>query len=314
MDDIWQLLECTHAPVYFAPEAGPVYSADGAGLKGFWMGYFASRSAALGAVPADVMTAAFYNFAPARVARALPDAWDRCPPETVLAARLDVVDQCLRRLLGELVDSPQVAEAAELARRAVETLPSAGRVLFAAHAALPVPEHPHLALWWAATALREFRGDGHVAALVTAGVDGCEANAITVALGLAPPEQRLNRGWTEAEWQAAEERLRGRGVLAQDGTLTAEGRRERDALEATTDGLGVIVEHGPAGVRCQDSAHPPRVLAPAACAAAPRRQLAAGARCRHGRRAAGEPGHRGGAGAQRLHPVPRVVLLHDGGC
>ncbi|WP_327325425.1 hypothetical protein OG735_25195 [Streptomyces sp. NBC_01210] len=237
MDDIWQLLECAHAPVYFAPETGPVYTDAGSGLKGFWMGYFASRAAALGAVPPEVVTAAFYNFAPARVARALPDAWDRCAPEMVLAARLEVADRSLRRLLGELADTPQVAEAADLACRAVESLPAAGRVLFSAHAALPVPEQPHLALWWAATALREFRGDGHVAALVTAGVDGCEANVITVALGLAPPEQRLNRGWAEAEWQAAEARLRDRGVLAPDGTLTAQGRRERDELEATTDRL-----------------------------------------------------------------------------
>ncbi|MEU9009726.1 hypothetical protein AB0D12_08060 [Streptomyces sp. NPDC048479] len=237
MDDIWQLLECAHAPVYFAPETGPVYTDAGSGLKGFWMGYFASRAAALGAVPPEVVTAAFYNFAPARVARALPDAWRRCPPETVLAARLDVADRSLRRLLGELADSPQVAEAADLACRAVESLPAAGRVLFAAHAALPVPEQPHLALWWAATALREFRGDGHVAALVTAGVDGCEANVITVALGLAPPEQRLNRGWSEAEWEAALARLRERGVLAEDGTLTDAGRLERDAIEAATDRL-----------------------------------------------------------------------------
>ena len=237
MEDIWKLLECAHAPVYFAPETGTVYSAAGSGLKGFWMGYFASRAAALGAVPPEVVTAAFYNFAPGKVARALPDAWHLCPPATVLDARLDVVDRCLRRLLGELVDSPQIAEAAELGRRAVESLPAAGRVLFAAHAALPVPERPHLALWWAATALREFRGDGHVAALVNAGVDGCEANVITVALGLTPPEQRLNRGWSEAEWQAARERLRERGVLAPDGTLTPEGRRERDAIESTTDRL-----------------------------------------------------------------------------
>ncbi|MET7616640.1 hypothetical protein [Streptomyces sp. NPDC005408] len=237
MDDIWQLLECVHAPVYFAPETGPVYSAAGSGLKGFWMGYFASRAAALGAVPPEVVTAAFYNFAPGRVARALPDAWERCPPAQVLAARLDVADQCLRRLLGELVDGPLVAEAAELGRRAVEALPVAGRVLFAAHAALPVPERPHLALWWAATALREFRGDGHVAALVSAGVDGCEANVITVALGLAPVEQRLNRGWSEEEWEAAHARLRERGVLAEDGTLTDAGRLERDAIEATTDRL-----------------------------------------------------------------------------
>ncbi|WP_406303484.1 hypothetical protein OHA61_15315 [Streptomyces sp. NBC_00885] len=237
MDDIWQSLECVHAPVYFAPETVPVYSAAGSGLKGFWMGYFASRAAALGAVAPEVVTAAFYNFAPARVARSIPDAWDRCTPEEVLAARLDVTDQALRRLLGELVEGPEVAEAAELGRRAVEALPVAGRVLFAAHAALPVPEHPHLGLWWAATALREFRGDGHVAALVAAGVDGCEANVITVALGLAPTEQRLNRGWSEDEWQDAEERLRERGVLAEDGTLTDAGRLERAAIEATTDRL-----------------------------------------------------------------------------
>ncbi|MFI2351950.1 hypothetical protein ACH492_34095 [Streptomyces sp. NPDC019443] len=237
MDDIWQLLECVHAPVYFAPETGPVYSAVGSGLKGFWMGYFASRAAALGAVAPEVVTAAFYNFAPARVARAIPDAWDRCPPEQVLAARLDVADQALRRLLGELVDGPEVVEAAELGRRAVQALPVAGRVLFAAHAALPVPEQPHLALWWAATALREFRGDGHVVALLAAGVDGCEANVISVALGLAPAEQRLNRGWSEDEWQDAEGRLRERGVLAEDGTLTDAGCLERDAIEVTTDRL-----------------------------------------------------------------------------
>ncbi|MCT9092434.1 hypothetical protein N4G70_26715 [Streptomyces sp. ASQP_92] len=243
MEDIWHLLECVHAPVYFAPETGPAYAAAGAGLKGFWTGYVASRAAALGAAAPEVVTAAFYNFAPVRIARALPGAWHRCPPATVLAARLDVADRCLRRLLGELVDSAETAEAAELGQRAVRELPTSGRVLFAAHAAVPMPEEPHLALWWAATALREFRGDGHVAALLTAGIDGCEANVISVAWGLAPPEQRLNRGWSEAEWQAAGQRLRARGILAADGTPTARGRGERAAIEAATDRLaGPLVE------------------------------------------------------------------------
>ncbi|MEU9196523.1 SCO6745 family protein [Streptomyces hundungensis] len=237
MEDIWHLLECVHAPVYFAPETGPAYTAAGAGLKGFWMGYVASRAAALGAAAPEVVTAAFYNFAPARIARALPDAWHRCPPATVLAARRDVADRCLRRLLGELVEAPEITEAAELGRRAVRELPTAGRVLFAAHAAVPMPDEPHLMVWWAATALREFRGDGHVAALLAAGVDGCEANVMSVAWGLAPQEQRLNRGWSEAEWRAAHERLRARGVLTADGTPTARGRRERAAIEATTDRL-----------------------------------------------------------------------------
>jgi hypothetical protein len=235
VDEIWHRLEAYHAPVYFAPETKAVYSA--AGLKGFWMGYFASRAAAFGAVPADVVTAAFYNFAPARVARAIPDAWTYSSPEAALTARLTVVDRSLRRMLGDLVTAPAVAEAAELARRAVDACPRGGRTLFAAHAALPVPDSPHLALWWAATALREFRGDGHIAALLAAGLDGCEANVISVALGVAPPQLRDYRGWSETEWAAAADRLRDRGWFTADGTLTAEGRRGRAAVESATEQL-----------------------------------------------------------------------------
>ena len=235
VEEIWRRLEACHAIVYFAPEAKPVYTA--AGLKGYWMGYFASRSAALGAAPADVVTAVFYNFAPARVERAIPDAWAYSSPDVVLAARLEVADQSLRRLLGDLVTAPSTAEAAALAQRAVAACPRAGRPLFAAHAALPVPAKPHLALWWAASALREFRGDGHIAALLAAEVDGCEANVISVAKGTAATTQRESRGWTEAEWAAAAERLRDRGWLAADGTLTTAGRRARDDIEAVTDRL-----------------------------------------------------------------------------
>ena len=42
---------------------------------------------------------------------------------------------------------------------------------------------PLLVLWQAATILREHRGDGHVAALVVAGLDGCEAHVSFVATG-----------------------------------------------------------------------------------------------------------------------------------
>ncbi|MCO6003731.1 hypothetical protein NE236_01950 [Actinoallomurus purpureus] len=235
MDETWRLIESCHAFVYFAPETRALY-AD-AGLKGFWMGYFASRSAALGAPSPEVVTAAFSNFAPRMVARAIPDAWRYSSPETVLAARTAVADRSLRRLLGDLVDSADVAEAAALAMRAVEASPAAGRVLFAAHAALPRPAEPHLALWHAVTALREFRGDGHVAVLLTAGIDGCEANVVTGAMGLTPPEQRDLRGWTGQEWAAAADRLRVRGILDADGALTSEGRAERQAIEDATDRL-----------------------------------------------------------------------------
>ena len=65
--------------------------------------------------------------------------------------------------------------AAELARTATEGCTAAGRPLYAAHASLPWPDAPHLALWHAITLLREFRGDGHIACLVDAGLDGIDA-------------------------------------------------------------------------------------------------------------------------------------------
>ncbi|WP_159943497.1 MULTISPECIES: hypothetical protein [unclassified Nocardiopsis] len=247
MDRIWTLIDSYHTPVYFAPETETAYRE--AGFKGYWMGYFASRSAALGPAPADVVTAAFYNFAPARVARAIPDAWTLSSPRAALTARASVADQVLGRVLGELTHSPDTARAAEAAVAAVHACPRAGRTLFAAHAALPVPDQPHLALWWAATALREFRGDGHIAALMAAGVDGCEANVISVALGTAPQRQRDLRGWTEQEWDQARERLRERGWLTPHGTLTDLGRTERERVEATTDRLAApaLAPLGPHG-------------------------------------------------------------------
>ncbi len=68
---LFDRFEPVHALTYFAPEARAAY--DEAGFRGFWMGYFAARSAPLGVVPAEVVTAVFYNFARTHVARAL--AW-----------------------------------------------------------------------------------------------------------------------------------------------------------------------------------------------------------------------------------------------
>lgn len=234
---LWLRFEPYHATVYFAPETADEYSATG--LKGWWMGYFASRSAALGPVGAGPVVALFFNFAPVMVRRALPDAWTFSTPQRVLDARLAVVDTALRRLLGDLLGSEVVAQAAELAMAAVDSAIEAGRPLFAAHAEVDVPDEPHLKLWHAVTCLREHRGDGHISALVAADLDGCEANVVAVASGLAPAEQRTRRGWTEQEWAAAEQRLSQRGLLGADGRLTPGGTMARDATEAQTDMLAV---------------------------------------------------------------------------
>jgi len=233
---MWRALETLHMTVYWSPESRDAYRR--AGLRGGWMGYFASRSAAMGPVPAAVVMATFYNFHPRMVRRAIPDAWGFAPPERVLAARLDGADATLTRLLGDWADGPEVAEAAALARRAMEDLDPSGRPLFAAHAALPWPEAAHLALWHAATCYREFRGDGHVACLLADDVGGLEAHVLAAGAGQLPAGfLREYRGWSEEEWAGAAARLRARGWLADDGSLSEAGRAARDARERRTDEL-----------------------------------------------------------------------------
>lgn len=232
---LWRLVEAYHAVVYYAPERPEVYGA--LGLKGGWMGYFASRSAALGPVPADVVTACFYGFAPRMVSRALPDAWSYASPKEVLHARLTVVDRAMRRLLGNRVAGDDVVEAATDLTDIVAGLSPAGAPLFAAHRALPRPQEPHLALFWATSALRELRGDAHVAALRAAGVGPAESHVLMAAVGLVPENQRSYRGWTEEEWSLAADALTVRGWLSPDGRVTPQGRRERAAVEELTDAI-----------------------------------------------------------------------------
>src|SRR3954469_17089316 len=228
-------LEPRHPLVYFVRESGDRYAA--LGIKGGMRGYFASRSAAFGQVPAEGGIATFYNFAPAQVRNAIPSVWEVTTPEAVLDARLDGADAALRRMLFDAVDSDEMRRAADLAREATTALDVVGRPLYAAHAALPWPEPAHLQLWHAATLLREHRGDGHIAALVLEGLSGLDASLTYVATGKGMPEdlQRQTRGYDEDEWMSAKQRLVDDGLLAVAGGLTDEGQSLRADIEARTD-------------------------------------------------------------------------------
>jgi hypothetical protein len=119
--------------------------------------------------------------------------------------RFEGVDTALRRLLGEgVIASPEVSEAAELARAASDGCTSEGRPLYAAHADLNWPAEPHLVLWHAITLLREFRGDGHIAALVAAGISGLGALITHTATGkgFLEPAAKATRGWSDDQWNA----------------------------------------------------------------------------------------------------------------
>ncbi|ORW30153.1 hypothetical protein AWB91_22570 [Mycobacterium paraense] len=228
--------EPVHAVTYFAPEARAAL--DGLGYRGFWMGYFAARSAPLGVVPREVVTAAFYNFAPERVAKALPTAWEIAGPEAALRARQESAVAALRRYGVEADEN--VAVAAESAGRAAREAPLDGRPLFAANLALPWPEDPLASLWHAATLLREQRGDGHVAVLAAAGISGRESNVLHAAAGRVQRDYiARTRDYDEAAWRHHEQRLAERGLLDDDGSLTAAGRRLKDHIETSTDTLAL---------------------------------------------------------------------------
>jgi hypothetical protein len=238
----WRTLEPVHGMIYFAPEAAERYAA--LGIDNQRTGYFASRSAAMGVVPAETVIATFFNFHPGLVRRTFPPAWRTTTPEQLLEARLEAADRALRRALGEALADPGLAEAARLARRAAETACEhpEGRPLFAAHAALPWPDDPHLVLWHAQTLLREFRGDAHVAALLLEGLRGIDALVTHAAGGEVPAEVlRTTRGWSEDEWAGAVEDLRGRGLVPPGDELafTEAGRAQRDRVEDRTDALSV---------------------------------------------------------------------------
>ncbi|MFJ3202166.1 hypothetical protein [Streptomyces sp. NPDC086989] len=227
-----------HATIYFSPDLGKEFAALGVTERPAVN--LASRSAAMGAVGAGTVTATFYNYRHDFVARHLPAVWATITPQQALDARLRAADSTLRRLLGaETIESPELAEAADLALRATEGCTRHARTLYAAHADLPVPEEPHLRLWHATTLLREHRGDGHLAALLLAGLDPLEALVSHTATGrgMTPKWIKAIRGWEQSDLDAAAGRLRERGILTAEGELTEEGAAVRERLEADTDRL-----------------------------------------------------------------------------
>ncbi|MGS2615611.1 SCO6745 family protein [Micromonospora sp. LZ34] len=228
---MWTHYEPVHAVTYFHPRARAAYEA--VGLRGYWRGYFAGRAAPLGPTDAAPVIAAFFNFAPHMVARALPAVWRLAIPAEALRARLTGAVQALAELTYELPES-HLAEAADLLTEAAGAVEPAGRVLGAANAALPAGEYPLARLWQAATTLREHRGDGHVAALVAADLDPVETLAWRVAVDMGA-QNLLGRGWSEEQWAAARERLADRGWLTPDGEPTEHGRARFQAVEDATD-------------------------------------------------------------------------------
>ncbi len=246
---LWAALETLHDVTYFAPEVRSAGMAQG--LKGFWMTYFAWRAAPLGPVPAAPVVAMFAGFHPGAVARALPSAWSLTTPQACLEARASVSAAALR---DAGADPAACGQAAALLGPVAAAADPTGRPLGAANAALELPADPLGRLWQLTTTLREHRGDGHVAALVTEGITGLQAHLLQSASGHIPQAvlRRARSGWTDEDWAGAAEALRGRGLLTAGPApeLTPAGRALLDSVEARTDerawtgGLAALGEDG----------------------------------------------------------------------
>jgi len=238
--DLWRVFEPVHAVTYFTPECADGFKA--VGLKGFWMGYFAGRSAPLGTVGPGPVTASFFNFHPAMVARAIPDAWGFATPDAILEARRASSARALRRLCPDIDDAagPLVPILGGL----IEQADGGGRVLFSANRDLTTPDDPVEALWHLTACLREHRGDGHVAALCAAGLAPCEALVLFARSEEIPDTLFMAaRGWSEDEWAQAAHSLRARGLVDEVG-ITAAGRDLRSSIESTTDALAAAAFSG----------------------------------------------------------------------
>jgi hypothetical protein len=212
------------------------------GHRTYWDGYFASRAAPLGRVPAEVVHAAFYSFADGEAARHIPSAWEKIPPEASVAARLRGSAASLRRILGDkLAGSPGLARAADLTTKAAVSAPMEGRMMYAGMRTLPVPSNPVERLWHSATMLREHRCDGHIAALVGARIGGTEAHVLSaLEMDIYPPES-FGRIHHLPKKRLAEvmDGLRERGLVDADGRFTDAGREAKQRIEDLTDELAV---------------------------------------------------------------------------
>jgi hypothetical protein len=227
---LWSTLEPLHGVVYFTPDVRGAGKAIG--LRGYWDTYFAFRAAPLGPVAGPGVVAMFAGFEPTMVTRSLPSAWSRASVEDCLTARSAVAAAALR---GTGVSDEACAAAVSLLSPLA--LAATGRPLGTANAALPLPDDPVEALWQLATTVREHRGDGHVAALVSAGLSGVDALHLQLAVkGFDSEAIRQVRGWSPEQWAAARASVVERGLLSADG-LTEEGASVLTLVEEATDAL-----------------------------------------------------------------------------
>jgi hypothetical protein len=237
----------------------------------WWERYFAFRSAQMGAASLETVLATFYNFAPRHVEPYVPRIWEIAEPDVVITTLLESADEVMRTVIAQHVGTPELGELAELLGEACATAfaQPGGRALFAGIGGIPWPDEPHTQLWLAMYALREWRGDGHIIALASRGIDGLSSMLLHAGTGQLPVGALgAGRSWNDDEIAASVDALRGHGWLEPDEVvLTEAGTAFRAEIEAHTDDLAVpaYTTIGEEGVRRILALAPP-IIATAAAA------------------------------------------------
>jgi hypothetical protein len=236
-------LEPCIGQVFFAPECHASYEKLGfspspANLNGVAMpdgaAYFTSRGSLMGQVAPHVVAAAFAVFNPAAVVPAVQFGWSLTDAPTIFEARRRGAVGQLRRIVGDAPDG--LAAATELLERAATPLREEGRPLFSGlRTQWDDPSDPWTRFFHLGDMLREYRGDSHTAAWISAGFDATEIGLLTeLYIGLPLRTYSRTRAWSDEQFDAATERLTARGLMAGDG-FTDQGRAEREAIEVATD-------------------------------------------------------------------------------
>jgi hypothetical protein len=244
------VLEPVVGQVYFSPECHQNYVALGFDPSGGQANgvalpdgpaYFTSRGSVMGQVPGQLVAAAFAVFNPEVVVPCVQLGWTRTDAATICAARDQGAIAQLERVLGE---SPHGAgRARELLQRAVDPLRPEGRPLFAGLCSQSMPDTDLGAVWRLGDMLREYRGDSHTAAWISAGVDATEIGLLSeLYWGLPMRSYSRTRAWTDAQFDDAHERLQSRGWLNATG-FTDAGRAGREQIEIDTDAQMRPIEH-----------------------------------------------------------------------
>ena len=246
----YKSLEPLHLVAYFGPQVGEVVKAEG---LGFYASYVGMRAAPLGACAPAVVSATFYNWNPEVVESGWRKALESHSPDQLLQARERIADQALTGAFGELLGSDQLPRVVDRLNAILAKAAKAGRPLGAANLDLHRDLEPHVALWQATATWREWRGDGHIAALVANGLPAVEAlvlhesehpdPAVTSTLGKATTQK--TRSWTDEQWGAAADSLRARGLLEPDAErLTTAGADLYQLIEDQTDDAAASIWAG----------------------------------------------------------------------